>query len=828
MPMQTGASKDTIAKVNKDTTVKITKSFLDEKLVYRAKDSITADLHNKKAYLYNEAEVYYENMVLKAGYIEIDFGKKLVTARGIADSTSKIVQLPVFEQAEDKFLAGEIIYNFETKKGKIKNVITQQGDGYIHGENIKKDSSNVYYVATGKYTTCDLAEPHFYIAAKKIKVIPEDKTITGPAELYIADIPTPLVLPFGYFPNKRGRQSGILMPTYGERNDLGFFLQDGGFYFGMSEYVDLALRGSIFGNGSFESKAESNYNKRYHYQGNVGLNFSQTIMGDAELSDTLKQNNFRINWTHNEDPKSHPNSRFSASVNAGSSFYNKYSGNPTGDYLQNQYSSNITYAKSFPGTPFNFAANASHNQNTSIRSIDITLPELSLTMGRIFPLKNDNRIKKVWYDKIGLSALLNAGNQIKTKDSLLFKRNLIDQMESGVGLGIPISTTFNVFKFLSVSPSISTNSNLYFKTVEKYYDADSNEVVTNTVNNIKTVNYFNMSISANTQVYGDYFFKTKHLKQIRHVASPSLSISYHPDFSESQYGYYNSVIVDSTGKTEQYSIFENGKYGYAPKGESATIGFNLGNTLEAKTKSTSDSGAVFKKVKLLDNFGSSISYNMAAKEYQWSTVNVYARTRLLDKIDVNSSVNFDPYQTNAQDQRINYLEIENGRLLRFVNTDLSLGTSFRSKEKKTKNTDNTNVTKDELDDIAAHPEEYIDFDVPWTINMNYRLVYTPPAKLVSESKIKKKLITQTFNFNGDVNLTKKWRIGITSGYDFNTKKASITSINIYRDLHCWEMHFNWVVGGTGFRNSFMLNINVKSAMLKDLKLKKQSKDGNVM
>lgn len=825
--VQTATPIDTIAKVNKDTTVKITKSFLDEKLVYRATDSITADLNNKKAYLYNNAEVYYENMVLKAGFIEIDFGKKLVIAKGIADSTSKIVQLPVFEQAEDKFLAGEIIYNFETKKGKIKNVITQQGDGYIHGENIKKDSSNVYYVATGKYTTCDLAEPHFYISAKKIKVIPDDKTITGPAELYIADIPTPLVLPFGYFPNKRGRQSGILMPTYGERNNFGFFLQDGGFYFGMSEYVDLALRGTIFGNGSFGASAASSYNKRYRYNGALDLRFSRFIQGDADLSDSLKLNDFKINWRHTEDPKAHPNSRFSASVNAGSAFYNKFSGNPTGNYLQNQYASNISYSKTFPGTPFNFSVNARHNQNTTIRSIDIDLPEVNASMGRIYPFKNKNSIKNNWYDKVGVSANLQAANKIKTTDSLILKKNIFDQMQNGVGFSAPISTSFNILQFFTVSPSISTNSNLYFKTIEKRYNADTKKIITDTINNIKAVSYYSASVSANTQVYGDYFFNTKHLKQIRHVASPSLSISYHPDFSEGQYGYYKSVR-DSTGKKQDYSIFETGMYGYAPKGQSASLGFSLGNTLEAKTKSTSDSGAVFKKIKLLDYFGSSISYNMAAKEFQWSSVNVNARTRLLDKIDVNSSANFDPYQSNPQNERINYLEWENGRLLRFVNTDLSLGTTLRSKEKKTKDTNNTNITKDELDDVAAHPEQYIDFDVPWTLTMNYMLRYTPPAKLVTDSKIKKKLITQTFNFNGDVNLTKKWRIGISSGYDFNAKKTSITSINIYRDLHCWEMHFNWIVGGSGFRNSFLLNINVKSAMLKDLKLKKQSKDSNAI
>ena len=817
---------DTLVKTTaRDTTIQTGNSFLDEKVQYKASDSTTADLTNKKAYLYNNAEVYYENMILKAGYIEIDFEKKLVIAKGIVDSSGKTVQLPVFEQAQDKFVAGEIIYNFKTKKGKIKNVITQQGDGYIHGKNIKKDSSNTYYAAYAKYTTCDLTEPHYYISAKKIKVIPEDKTISGPAALYIADIPTPLVLPFGYFPNKKGRRSGILIPTYGEADNFGFFLRDGGFYFGMSEHVDLALRGSIYGNGSFGTSGASSYRKRYRYDGNVNLSYSSFIVGDAELSDGTKINAFNVSWMHNEDPKAHPNSRFSASVNAGSSFFNKYNGNPTGNYVNNQYVSKISYSKTFPGTPFNFSANAGHNQNTTIRSIDVTLPELFLGMSRINPFKDKNRTKSKWYDKVGVSADVTAGNRITTTDSLLFTEKVLNYMKNGVGFRMPVSTSFNVLKFFAVTPMIGVTSNIYFETIERHYDMFTKKIVTDTLPVTKIANSYNAGTSISTQVYGDYFFKTKRLKQIRHVARPELSMSYRPDFSESQYGYYKKVN-DSAGITQQYSIFENGIYGHPLAGESAALNFSISNTLEAKTKLNSDSGAVFKKISLLESFGGSVSYNMAAEVYKWSTINLNARTRLLERIDVNTSANFDPYQSNLQGQQVPYLEWQNGRLARLTDVNLSLGTNLRSKEKKETKSESSNVTQDELDDINKHPEEYIDFDVPWTLNVNYILRYTPPLKSISAIKQKIPNVTQTLQFNGDLNLTKKWRIGVSSGYDLTTRKPTVTSVNVYRDLHCWEMHFNWVP--FGFLKSFSVNINVKSAMLKDLQLKKRSKGDNAI
>ncbi len=784
-------------------------SFLKEKITYSAGDSLVLDMANQKAYLYNTAIVIYEDMKLEAGYIELDFGKNTLYSRGIKDSIGNTIQKPISNQNGEKFNAGEITYNFKTKKGKIRDVITQQGDGYIHGRDIKKDSSNVYYVAHGKYTTCDLEHPHFYIGAAKIKVIPNDKIITGPAELYIADIPTPLILPFGYFPNKKGRASGILMPTYGESNQWGFFLKDGGFYFGTNEYLDLALRGDIYSNGSFGAKANSNYNNRYHYNGDVNLSYSEIIEGDLNLPNSSKSKVFFLQWRHAQDPKANPASRFSANVNAGSSKFNKLNGNVTGSYLSNTFQSNIAYSKVLTGTPFNFSANARHSQNTITKKIDISLPELALTMNRLYPFKSKTSTGNKWYDKIGISASANARNEINTYDSLLFTNKTVKQMKNGARLSVPIGTSLNVLKYFTFSPTISAGSSIYRQTIEKHYNLDSNKVYTDTINGIKTANDFSLSAGLNTRLYGNYFFHGKHLKQIRHVATPTLSASYRPDFSESQYGYYKNVQLDPTGKTEQYSRFQNGIYGTPAAGRSGIIGLGLSNTLEAKIKQQSDSGSIDKKVSLIDNFNIAVSYNVAVKEYKWSNINLSGNTKLFKKLDLNANASLDPYQLDSAGTRIERFEWNKQRLGRLTSAIVSISTNLRSGEPSKKPETNNAAYNDELAYFYKHPDAYVDFNIPWNLNFYYNLSYSKPG-------LPKETITQSASFSGDLSLTKSWKISASSGYDFTNKKLTLTSINIYRDLHCWEMRFVWVP--FGFRQSFSLDINVKSSMLKDLKL----------
>lgn len=806
-------TNDTIKKTTDTITKTLPKPFLDDKVDYSADDSLITDITNQKAYLYNNAIVLYQDMTLKAGFIEIDFKNNTVYAYSIKDSAGKDIQRPDFANKDGKYVAGFIAYNFETKKGKIKDVITQQDEGYIHGRDIKKDTGDVYYVSHGKYTTCELEQPHFYISAEKIKVIPDDKIITGPAVLYIADIPTPLILPFGYFPNKKGRRSGILIPSYGESANWGFFLKDGGFYFGGNEFIDLALTGDIYANGTFGATAKTNYKKRYRFDGGLDLNYSRNINGDAELPTSTVENNFFIRWNHTQDPKAHPSSRFSANVNAGSSKYNKYNGNVDGAYLQNTFLSNISYSKSFTGTPFNFAANARHNQNTITKKMDITLPELSLTMNRIYPLKNKSRVTNKWYDKIGVSATANARNDINTYDTALFTNQTLQQMKNGVRFTVPISTSFNLFRFLTLTPTINTASNIYFESIRKRFDETTNTVITDTVPGAVMANDFNASAGLSTRLYGDYYFRTKRLKQIRHVAIPTLSASYKPNFGEEKYGYYHSVITDTLGTTQQYSIFQNGIYGSPASGRSGVVAFSLNNTVDAKKKTQSDSGAVFNKISLIDNFGFSFSYNMAVRNYNWSNINLNGRTRLFKILDINAVAALSPYQIDSSGQRIERFEWNNGKIGRFTSGTVSLSTSIRSKENQGAKPVSTIATQDQLDYINSHPDAYVDFNIPWSLNIYYNVNYSRPG-LPSTEKT-----TQSLTFNGDLSLTKKWKVSLTSGFDFTTKQMTLTSINVYRDLHCWEMHFNWVP--FGFRQSFSIDINVKASVLKDLKLSRR-------
>jgi hypothetical protein len=770
------------------------------------------DMINQEAHLYGNAEVLYEDFKLNAGYIKIDFRSKIVKATGVKDSVGKEIQRPVFEQGAEKFTAGVITYNFDTKKGKIKDVITQQGEGYIHGRDIKKDTNNVYFVSHGKYTTCDLEQPHFYINAKKIKVIPNDKIITGPANLYIADIPTPLAIPFGYFPNKKGRASGILLPTYGETQTLGFFLRDGGFYFGGNEYIDLALRGDIYSNGSYGLKATTNYKKRYSYNGGLNLNYSSIWEGDKEFPNTTHLKNFFLGWSHFQDTKSHPSSRFSANVNAGSSSYNKYNGNPTGSYLTNTISSNIAYSKSFIGTPFNFSANARHTQNTITKTLDLSLPELALSMNRIYPFKSKNAVGNRWYDKIGISANANARNDINTYDSLLFTDQTLKKMKNGLLFNVPISTSFNVLKYFTLTPNLNFSSKIYSNSIRKYYDIDSNYVFRDTISGVKVANDFSTSVGLSTRIYGDYFFKTKYLKQIRHVVTPTISASYRPDFSESQYGYYKQVQIDPIGTKQEYSIFENGIYGSPALGKSGILGFNLNNSIEAKIRHETDSGRVDKKAVLIESFNIAFFYNMAVDHFNWSTINLNGRTKLFKVIDINAGATLDPYQIDSSGARIEKFEWQNNRIGRLVNSNLSVSTSLKSKQKKASSNIVNTDPQVEQEYLRSHPDYYVDFSIPWNLSVYYNIYY---SKLGLKDQV-----SQTATFNGDLNVTKNWKIGITSGYDFNTNKATLTSINIYRDLHCWEMRFNWIP--FGFRQSFALTINVKSSILQDLKFTRRN------
>ncbi len=785
---------------------------LKSKVKYHARDSTVYDIEGERVFLYGEAQITYDDIELNADYIELNFGNKNIYAKGLPDSSGAIAGLPVFKQGKEEFKSNEIKYNFESKRGKITDITTKDGDSFIHGETVKKDPDNTTYIKNGYYTTCDLPHPHYYIAAQKIKVIPNNKVVTGPAEMYIADVPTPFAIPFGFFPNRQGRASGIIFPTYGESTQLGFFLSNGGYYFGLSDHFDLALTGDIYSRGSWRANATSVYATKYRYNGNFSLNYSLTKTSQQELPDYSEEKGFFIRWTHVQDPKARPNSNFAASVNAGTSSFYRNNLSSSNNYLTNTFSSSVSYSKSWPGKPYSFSSSLTHSQNTITREINLSLPSANFSVSRQTPFKRKELVgQERWYEKIGVSYNSSLQNSISTYDTLLFKKESLDKFRYGIQHSIPVSTSFNVLKFFTVSPSIAYNERWYLQTINKKYLVAEDSLVTDTIAGFKAARDFGFATTINTRVYGMLQFKKGKIAAIRHVMTPAIGYSWRPDFSESKWGSYKTVQVDSTGKTALYSIYESSIYGGPSAGKVSAISFSLDNNLEMKTRQYTDTAVVMKKVKLLESLSANASYNFAADSLKLSNISLSGRTTIADKLGLSFSGSFDPYVVNDSGVRINTYEFEqNNRLARLTNGNISVNYTIIGKKKEYKSDKGTTA---ELNSINNNPEEFLDFNVPFNLAIGYNLYY-------SKSPNTEKQISQTVNFVGDIQFTQNWKVNFNSGYDFKQKDLSYTSVGVVRDLHCWEMRINWVP--FGFQANYYFQINVKSSVLQDLKLSKKN------
>lgn len=837
------SAQDTIkkpdtSKTKNDTIIQVAQKesefALSSKVVYKATDSIRFDIDAQKVYLYGKSRIDYEEITLTADYIEISFKINQLFAKGLPDSTGKINGTPIFTQGAETFTANTLTYNFKTKKGLIKDIVTKEGDSYIQGTTVKKFPDNSINIRNGLYTTCELRHPHYEIKFSKARIIPDDKIVTGPAYLVIEDVPTPLAVPFGFFPNKKGQKSGILFPSYGESTNRGFFLENGGYYFGLGQYMDLALRGDIYSRGSWALRSNSNYIKKYRYSGVLGLGYAINIEGEKNTIDYKKNKDFFIRWTHTQDTKAHPQSRFSANVNIATSKYNTYNPSSMQDYLTNTLSSNISYSTTIASN-YNFSVNMRHSQNTLTRSLSLFLPELAFSVNRFYPFKREKIMgKPKWYDNISVGYTMNAVNYINTIDTLLFPKNtpfsferLNGMMQNGMKHNIPISSSIKVLKNFSWTNSINYNERWYLQSIEKHWiykpDTALAYLKTDTIQGFKTARDFSFSSSLSTRLYGMYNFKNMKLMAIRHVITPSLSFVFMPDFGAPEWGYYRYLTNydDSVPKTTRYySVFESGYYGSPPTGKSGFVNMALSNNLEMKVRSKKDTITGTKKVVLIDNFTIASGYNIAADSLNWSKISMSGRTKLFKNLDVTYASLWDPYIINdSTGININTFEwTKNKRLFRMVNTDwaFNLNWSLRPKQKK-KEIVSDKASQEEIDMIKANEDKYIDFDQPWSLNIMYNFRYSRTFN--KTTKIIDKKVIQTLSFNGDVSITDKWKIGFTSGYDFQQKEFSPTSINIYRDLHCWEMVFNWIP--TGFRKSYNLTIRVKSPVLQDLKLTKK-------
>jgi hypothetical protein len=787
----------------------------DKEIQYQAKDSIIFDLIAQKVYLFGDGVVTYGDITLKADYMEVDFKKQEVFAAGVPDSNGVLRGKPEFDDGAQQMTAEEIHYNFDSGKGVIHEVRTQQGEGYIHMETSKKHPNDEVHFQHGKYTTCSLDHPHYYFNLSRAIVIPDDKIVSGPVNLVVADIPTPLALPFGFFPNQKREARGLIIPQYGNSPELGFFLLNGGYYtpLGKNGKGDLQLLGDIYSRGSWGAKTVLRYNSRYHSNGSLNLSYTNLRRSDPEFPDFSQSKEFFVRWQHNQDPKSNPYSRFSANVNAGTrnNFQNNFN-TVASDYLSNTFQSNVSWSYQIPNQPMNLAVNLRHNQNSLTGLVNFTLPEITYNLNRIYPfagLRKEGSATKKWYENIGFIYSSNIKNDITIADTLISISDmnaLTSRMRNGMRHSGSVSTSFKLFnqKF-TFNPAASFTERWYLQTISKSWDNVLQETVTDTVKGFARAGDMNFTASLTTKIYGYYKYKGKRQTTLRHVLTPSLNFSYHPDYSTQEYGYFGS-----NGTLSSYSPFDIGIYGKPPAGEAGLISLNLINNVEMKFRSSKDTVTGFKKISLIDNFAINGSYNIFADSMNFSLVSLSGRTTLLKSLGVVYSGTIDPYLYN-NGVRSSALAWANGSFGSFTNNSLALTWNIKSKQKKNVQGRN-NLDEEDREELERNSAQYVDFALPWSVNLGY----TIRTDRIRSEGIDSMRILQAITANGDFSLTEKWKIGFNTGYDFVAKDFTYTEINIFRDLHCWEMRFNWVP--FGFRRSYMIQINVKASMLQDLKL----------
>jgi hypothetical protein len=823
------AQQDTVIKAKKTETI-------DSPVEYNARDSIVYDLQTKKVYLFGEGDVKYKDIALNASFVEFDMAKELVYARGTTDSTGKSIGKPAFSQGSEKFDSDTMEYNFRTKKGIIKQIFSEQEGGYLHSRITKRQPNNEIDLKDGMYTTCDLPHPHFWIEMTKAKSIPGDKIISGPAYFVIADVPVPIGIPFGFFPTTKTNKSGVLIPQYGEEQKRGFYLRNGGYYLALSDYLDLKLTGDIFTNGTWGARIGSTYRKRYKFSGNYSFSYYENKTGERGI-DFSKSKDFAFVWSHSQDSKANPNRRFSANVNFTTGSYDRNHSRNINNVMQSTKQSSINFSKVWPNSPFNFNASANANQNSIDRSMNLRLPSMSLNMNRIYPFRSKNRVgKSKWYDDIQISYSSTLENRLNTYDTLLFKSKLSD-FNTAYQHNIPVSLNLKALNYFTISPNLRYTGVIFTKTVTPYSswdpkfqfpdtDIHPDTFMLDTVQNIRYAHAYvpSLSIDFSPKIFGMFTFREKsRIDAIRHVITPRASFTYTPDMEGKVPNYYNTVIVDSTGKTRTYSMFDESIYRTPVlSGRQGSVSLSLMNNIEMKLKPGTDTAEEVKKIKLLDNLNFSTRYDIFKDSMKWSTISMSGNTSLFKRmLNIRFGGRFDPYSyvvtKNGTRRAINTsLLKDRHQLVRMTNFDFSTSINFKSKQKKS-GSSATGATE-EGDPTARVAQtttmgeenfygQYVDFDIPWSLGVDYNFNY-------SRTKEKPEII-QSVRIRGDLSLTPKWKIGFNSGYDFTNRKVSMTNLNVYRDLHCWEMQITMVPFGQ--YRSYSFQINIKSAILRDLK-----------
>ena len=867
---------------------------------YQANDSMVMS-RNGTAYLHGKGVLTYERMELNSAYIRMNIDSSQIYACGVYDSINEEwVGRPVFKEGTDEYQTNEITYNIRTQKGYIRHVVTQQGEGYIIADRTKKLPGDEMTIAGGQYTTCDDHEhPHFYLKMTKAKVKPGEYIACGPAYMVVGDVPLPLAVPFGFFPFTNTYSSGIIMPSFGDDYTRGLYLNNGGYYFAICDYIDLQLTGDIYTRGTWAVRAQSKYVWRYRFSGNINISYRNDVTSEKGLPDYSVSKNFSVQWTHNQDAKFNPYSTFSASVNFATSGYNRSNINSYYNpelYSENTKSSTINYTQRFPDSPWSLSMSASLTQRTQDSTISLTAPELALTMSSVYPFKQLRQLvlkkngkpagKEKWFEKIKVSYTMNGKigvGSIKEKDFL--HSDFLRDWQTGIRHNLPINASFTVFKYLNITPQIRLTDRMYFMAVDQRWDNERQELARDTTTGFYNVFDFDVGMSLSTKLYGFYtpikkLFPNSKVEKFRHVLTPTVSITYHPDFEKDfwhYYGSYEQPMYDGTdsitGRKIQkvdeegnpmyqhvsYSRFQNGMYGNAPRGTSATLNFGVANNIEMKVVNKADTTGKnpYKVVSLIDNFEVTGGYNFAADSMNWSNFNVNLRLKFpkLNNYSLNLNTQLDPYmyeldwsghpiRTNKQYWHNGRMPHWNGLRWSFSYT-ISDQTIKKWKEKIAakregriakedsstegetamkpveKNEDGTDKGgKPDSKKEAEVDDGYIKTDFPWSLSINYSLAYSNSSEFDYEKMYYKMAFTQSLSLSGNIGLGNGWKVSANMTYNFDAKKVTACTFNISRDLHCWNMTAS--INPIGPFKSYTFHIGVNASILSDLKYDKNS------
>lgn len=810
------------------------KPGIDAPVDYECTDSLVYDAETRLVHLYGKAQVKYMDMTLNAAKITMNMDSSMVRAAGERDTAGILQDKPVYSQGSDNYHSELMAFNFKTKKGYITNVETTQGDGFMQSQHSKRAADGTLYLEHAKYTTCDAKHPHFYVALSRAKVRPGKESVFGPAYLVVADVPLPLAVPYGFLPFNKKYSSGFIMPSYGDETSRGFYLRDGGYYFAINDYMDIKALGEIYTKGSWGLSAETNYRKRYRYNGNFYISFLRTVDGEKNMPDYAVTKSLKVQWTHSKDAKASPNTTFSARVNFASENYERSNlesmYNPLA-YTQSTRASSVSFSHTFPSIGLNIAGSTNLTQSLRDSSVSMTLPDLSISLNRFYPFRRKHQAgKERWYEKISMSYTGSLSNSINTKEDKLFKSNLVKDWRNGMQHRIPIDATFQVFKYINISPQFSLRDIMYTNRVMRSWDETTQKEVADTTYGFYNLYDWSLGVSANTTLYGFYkpwrkLFGDK-IIAVRHVFKPSVSFSYAPDFTSSHYGYQRTYVkTDANGEvsTVTYSPYSGGIYSYPSGTKQGMITMSVSNNVEMKVKSDRDTTGE-RKISIIDELYGALSYNMAAETRPWSNLNTRIRLKLTKNYTFSMAAVFATYayafDKNGRVVTSDRTEWSYGRFGRFQGMSQNLSYTFnnetlsklfsRRSDRSTASNDETDTDTDtDAEDANIDPDlrnakkggkqkkqkakvdedGYLRFSLPWSFTVSYGISMAEDrSKQINVRRMRYPYsFTQTMNFSGYLRIAEGWNISFTSGYDFNYHELSMTTASVSRDLHCFEM-----------------------------------------